>query len=106
MPVARTRIFTSLMPISGSGTSSSQRPRSARLFTSAFTGSLSGVRREGIPLSLEPPYLILLPPDGRAGATRAASAFDLDGGEGLQYRMIAAGLWPIGVSHGATDRGG
>ncbi len=37
MPVARTRILTSLMPISGSGTSSSHRPRSSRLFTNAFT---------------------------------------------------------------------
>src|SRR6267143_2765657 len=36
MPVHRTRIFTSLMPGSGSGTSSNHRPRAARLFTSAF----------------------------------------------------------------------
>jgi hypothetical protein len=39
MPVFSTRIFTSLMPISGSGTSSSHNPRSARLFTNAFTGT-------------------------------------------------------------------
>src|SRR3954468_20551054 len=35
MPVRCTRIRTSLMPYSGSGTSSSQRPGSGRLFTSA-----------------------------------------------------------------------
>src|SRR5687768_10857726 len=37
MPVRWMRILTSLMPTSGSGTSSSQRPGSARLFTRAFT---------------------------------------------------------------------
>src|SRR6266576_1148529 len=36
IPAHRTRIFTSLMPGSGSGTSSSHRPRAARLFTRAF----------------------------------------------------------------------
>src|SRR5580692_12016565 len=36
IPVQSTRILTSLMPGSGSGTSSSQRPRSARLLTRAF----------------------------------------------------------------------
>ena len=35
MPVLRTRMSTSLIPISGSGTSSSQSPRSAFAFTSA-----------------------------------------------------------------------
>ena len=35
-PVRRTSISTSLMPISGTGTSSSHRPSSAFLFTSAF----------------------------------------------------------------------
>src|SRR4051794_12251456 len=35
IPVRRTRIRTSLMPCSGSGTSSSHRPGSARLFTRA-----------------------------------------------------------------------
>src|SRR6516164_216630 len=36
MPVRNTRMRTSLMPISGRGTSSSQRPGSACLLTSAF----------------------------------------------------------------------
>src|SRR3954463_8224267 len=36
MPVRSTRMRTSLMPIFGSGTSSSKRPVSAFLFTSAF----------------------------------------------------------------------
>src|ERR1017187_4034023 len=36
MPVCRTLTNTSLMPISGSSTSSSHRPRSALLLTSAF----------------------------------------------------------------------
>src|SRR5919198_3342177 len=40
MPVRWTRIRTSLMPISGSATSSSHRPGSARLFTSAFTSPI------------------------------------------------------------------
>src|SRR6187200_2471652 len=58
MPVLETRIKTSLIPISGSGTSSSQRPGSARLLTSAFTAragdsrcpggeSYAGARRPG-----------------------------------------------------------
>ena len=41
IPVLATRILTSLIPTPGSGTSSSQRPGSARLFTSAFTGRQS-----------------------------------------------------------------
>src|SRR6185436_4572236 len=40
MPVRWTRISTSLMPIFGSGTSSSHSPGSARLLTSAFMGAL------------------------------------------------------------------
>src|ERR1039458_2415112 len=36
IPVMRTRTLTSLMPISGSGTSSSQRPQLGLLFTRAF----------------------------------------------------------------------
>ena len=36
MPVRSTLISTSLMPISGTGTSSSHRPGSALLLTSAF----------------------------------------------------------------------
>src|ERR1700721_4105013 len=36
IPVHSTRILTSLMPGSGSGTFSSHRPRSARLLTKAF----------------------------------------------------------------------
>ena len=39
IPVMPTRIRTSLIPISGSATSSSQTPGSARLFTSAFTAA-------------------------------------------------------------------
>ena len=52
IPVRLTRIRTSLIPISGSGTSSSQRPASARLLTSAFTSFCSGWVagcREGCP---------------------------------------------------------
>src|SRR6185312_13463162 len=41
MPVARTRIFTSLMPACGSGTSSIQRPRAAFALTRAFILLLS-----------------------------------------------------------------
>src|ERR1035438_7792859 len=40
IPVLRTRIRTSLIPMVGSGMSSSQRPRSALLLTSAFMGTL------------------------------------------------------------------
>src|ERR1700676_4899481 len=36
IPVQSTRILTSLMPGSGSGTFSSQRPRASRLLTRAF----------------------------------------------------------------------
>src|SRR5258708_7204566 len=36
MPVHKTRIFTSLIPGSGSGTSANHRPQAARLFTRAF----------------------------------------------------------------------
>ncbi len=39
IPVVPTRIKTSLIPNSGSGTSSSQTPGSARLLTSAFTAA-------------------------------------------------------------------
>src|SRR5579864_6286515 len=45
IPVASTRIFTSLMPGSGSGTFSSHRPRSARLFTSAFISEILQTRK-------------------------------------------------------------
>ena len=44
MPVTSTRIRTSLMPNSGTGTSSSQRPGSGRLFTSAFISALAFFR--------------------------------------------------------------
>src|SRR6188472_140111 len=47
MPVLETRINTSLIPISGSGTSSSQRPGSARLLTSAFTARAGDSRCPG-----------------------------------------------------------
>ena len=40
MPVRSTRISTSLMPTSGSGTSSSQRPGFRSFFTSAFMSSI------------------------------------------------------------------
>src|SRR5580704_6364650 len=40
IPVHSTRIFTSLLPGSGSGTFSSQRPRSAWLLTRAFIPNL------------------------------------------------------------------
>src|SRR5437868_13877755 len=45
--VRLTRIFTSLAPASGSGTSSSHRPRARSFFTSAF---IKSSRRRGAPL--------------------------------------------------------
>src|SRR5689334_19567406 len=44
-PVRSTLIKTSLIPISGSGTSSSHKPGSARRLTSAFTFAISALAR-------------------------------------------------------------
>ena len=51
IPVRSTRMRTSLIPTSGSGTSSSQRPGSARLLTRAFTRAPQSVAecRSGSP---------------------------------------------------------
>src|ERR1035441_101433 len=50
IPVFSTRILTSLMPIAGSGMSSIHSPRSALLFTNAFTSTASrGIAAVSVP---------------------------------------------------------
>src|ERR1022692_2769233 len=50
IPVFSTRILTSLMPIAGSGMSSIHSPRSALLFTNAFTSTASrGISAASVP---------------------------------------------------------